>query len=88
MIILLYTHTHTHTHTHAHTHTHRRVVSNFIIQALQGKDLTIYGNGAQTRSFQYVDDLVSGLILLMNGDYDQPVNIGNPEEYTVLTFAR
>lgn len=53
-----------------------RVVSNFIIQALQGKDLTIYGTGSQTRSFQYVDDLVSGLVLLMNGGYDQPVNIG------------
>ena len=65
-----------------------RVVSNFIIQALQGKDLTIYGNGAQTRSFQYVDDLVNGLIQLMNGKYDQPVNIGNPDEYSVLQFAK
>ena len=65
-----------------------RVVSNFIIQALQGKDLTIYGNGAQTRSFQYVDDLVNGLIKLMNGKYDQPVNIGNPDEYSVLQFAK
>ena len=50
-----------------------RVVSNFIIQALQGKDITIYGEGKQTRSFQYVDDLVDGLIRLMNGDYDGPV---------------
>lgn len=64
-----------------------RVVSNFIIQALQGKDITIYGNGAQTRSFQYVDDLVSGLIALMNGDYSQPVNLGNPDEYSVKNFA-
>jgi len=64
-----------------------RVVSNFIIQALQGKDITIYGNGMQTRSFQFVDDLVEGLIRLMNGDYSQPVNIGNPDEYTVKDFA-
>lgn len=64
-----------------------RVVSNFIIQALQGKDITIYGTGAQTRSFQFVDDLVEGLIRLMNGNYSQPVNIGNPEEYTVKDFA-
>merc|ERR1711871_10587 len=53
-----------------------RVVSNFIIQALQGKDITIYGDGSQTRSFQYVDDLVDGLIKLMNSNYSQPVNIG------------
>lgn len=64
-----------------------RVVSNFIIQALQGKDITIYGNGEQTRSFQFVDDLVDGLIKLMNGDYSQPVNLGNPDEYTVKDFA-
>jgi UDP-glucuronate decarboxylase len=60
-----------------------RVVSNFIIQALQNKDITIYGNGDQTRSFQFVDDLVSGLVALMTNDYTQPVNLGNPEEYTV-----
>ncbi len=64
-----------------------RVVSNFIIQALQDKDITIYGNGEQTRSFQFVDDLVEGLIRLMNGNYDQPCNIGNPDEYTVNDFA-
>ena len=64
-----------------------RVVSNFIIQALQGKDITIYGNGKQTRSFQYVDDLVEGLIRLMNSNYSQPVNLGNPDEYTVGDFA-
>ena len=56
------------------------MVSNFIIQALQGKDITIYGQGEQTRSFQFVDDLVDGLMKLMNGGYSQPVNIGNPQE--------
>lgn len=60
-----------------------RVVSNFIIQAVQGKDITIYGEGLQTRSFQYVDDLVEGLIRLMDGNYSLPVNIGNPDEYKV-----
>jgi len=64
-----------------------RVVSNFIIQSLQGKDMTIYGDGSQTRSFQYVTDLVEGLHSLMNGDYDQPVNLGNPDEYTIKKFA-
>ena len=64
-----------------------RVVSNFIIQALQGRQITIYGNGLQTRSFQYVEDLVDCLHRLMNGDYDQPVNCGNPEEFTVKSFA-
>ncbi len=64
-----------------------RVVSNFIVQALQNKDITIYGNGKQTRSFQYVLDLVDGLIKLMNGNYSLPVNLGNPDEYTVGDFA-
>jgi UDP-glucuronate decarboxylase len=64
-----------------------RVVSNFIIQSLQQKDMTIYGNGSQTRSFQYVSDLVNGLHKLMNGDYDLPVNLGNPDEYSVKVFA-
>ena len=64
-----------------------RVVSNFIIQALQNKDLTIYGDGSQTRSFQYVSDLVDGLHALMNGNYDLPVNLGNPDEYTIKNFA-
>jgi UDP-glucuronate decarboxylase len=64
-----------------------RVVSNFIIQALQNKDITIYGDGNQTRSFQYVNDLVDGLVKLMNSDYDGPVNIGNPDEYSIKKFA-
>jgi len=64
-----------------------RVVSNFIIQCLQNKNLTIYGQGQQTRSFQYVSDLVEGLHALMNGGYDLPVNLGNPDEYSVLQFA-
>lgn len=64
-----------------------RVVSNFIIQALQGKDITIYGDGSQTRSFQYVSDLIEGLVKLMNGSYDGPVNLGNPDEYSIKNFA-
>merc|ERR1719491_1354191 len=64
-----------------------RVVSNFIIQALQNKPMTIYGDGSQTRSFQYVSDLVDGLVKLMNGGYDGPVNLGNPDEFTVKQFA-
>lgn len=64
-----------------------RVVSNFIVQALQGHDITIYGDGSATRSFQYVDDLVAGLMALMEGSYDMPVNIGNPQEYTIGQFA-
>jgi UDP-glucuronate decarboxylase len=64
-----------------------RVVSNFIIQALQNKPLTVYGQGEQTRSFQYVSDLVDGLHSLMNGDYDGPVNLGNPDEFTMKEFA-
>jgi UDP-glucuronate decarboxylase len=66
-----------------------RVVSNFILQALQGKDLTIYGNGLQTRSFQYIDDLIKGVIKMMEIDnYTGPVNLGNPEEYTIIEMAR
>jgi len=64
-----------------------RVVSNFIIQALEEKPITIYGSGEQTRSFQYVSDLVSGLVALMASNYTQPVNIGNPEEKSINTFA-
>ncbi|KAI8907908.1 hypothetical protein EDD86DRAFT_46065 [Gorgonomyces haynaldii] len=65
-----------------------RVVSNFIMQALQGKDMTIYGDGKNTRSFQYVHDLVDGLIMLMNSNYSSPVNIGNPDEFTIGDFAQ
>ncbi|KAL3896166.1 MAG: hypothetical protein SGCHY_004257 [Lobulomycetales sp.] len=64
-----------------------RVVSNFIIQSLKGEEITVYGDGSQTRSFQYVHDLVDGLIALMNSDYSDPVNLGNPEEYTIQEFA-
>lgn len=66
-----------------------RVVSNFIIQALENKDITVYGDGTQSRSFQYVDDLVEGLIKLMNTDdsFTGPVNIGNPHEMTILELA-
>ncbi|WOO77018.1 UDP-glucuronic acid decarboxylase 1 [Vanrija pseudolonga] len=64
-----------------------RVVSNFILQALKGEDMTVYGDGSQTRSFQYVHDLVDGLILLMNGPETRPVNIGNGHEFTILEFA-
>lgn len=64
-----------------------RVVSNFIIQSLQNKPLTVYGEGEQTRSFQFVTDLVDGLVALMNGQYDRPVNLGNPDEYSVRKFA-
>ncbi|AHB87650.1 dTDP-glucose 4-6-dehydratase RfbB [Thermosynechococcus sp. NK55a] len=65
-----------------------RVVSNFIVQALQGIPLTVYGDGSQTRSFCYVSDLVEGLIRLMNSDHLGPVNLGNPDEYTVLELAQ
>ena len=64
-----------------------RVVSNFIVQALQGKALTVYGDGSQTRSFCYASDLIEGFIRLMNSDYVGPVNIGNPGEYTILELA-
>jgi UDP-glucuronate decarboxylase len=64
-----------------------RVVSNFIAQSLQGKSLTVYGDGSQTRSFCYVTDQVDGLMKLMDGDHTGPINIGNPEEYTILQLA-
>lgn len=66
-----------------------RVVSNFIVQALKGEEITIYGDGKQTRSFQYIDDLVEGLIRLMNTDdsFIGPVNIGNPGEFTMIELA-
>lgn len=67
-----------------------RVVSNFIVQALKGEDITIFGDGMQTRSFQYVDDLVEGTIRMMNSepDFIGPVNIGNPNEFTMLELAQ
>jgi UDP-glucuronate decarboxylase len=65
-----------------------RVVSNFVVQALKGKPITVYGDGSQTRSFCYVSDLVEGLMRLMNGDYIGPVNLGNPGEYTILQLAQ
>ena len=65
-----------------------RVVSNFIVQALKNEPITVYGDGSQTRAFCYVDDLVDGLIKLMNSDYGLPVNLGNPGEYTILDFTK
>jgi len=67
-----------------------RVVSNFIVQALKGEDITIFGDGLQTRSFQYVDDLVEGMIRMMNSDplFLGPVNLGNPNEFTMLELAQ
>jgi len=65
-----------------------RVVSNFIVQALKNKNITIYGDGSQTRSFQYVDDLVEGMIKMMNSkNFTGPVNIGNPGEFTIKQLA-
>lgn len=67
-----------------------RVVSNFIVQALKNEPITVYGDGSQTRAFCYVDDLVDGLIKLMNNNsgFTGPVNLGNPQEYTILDFAK
>jgi UDP-glucuronate decarboxylase len=66
-----------------------RVVSNFIIQAIQGQDITIYGDGSQTRSFCYVDDLIEGFVRMMNGsdEFIGPVNLGNPDEFTIKELA-
>lgn len=64
-----------------------RVVSNFIVQALRGQSLTLYGNGSQTRSFCFVDDLVIGFLLLMESNYSGPVNLGNPGEFTIAQLA-
>jgi UDP-glucuronate decarboxylase len=66
-----------------------RVVSNFIVQALQNKPLTVYGDGSQTRSFQYIDDLIEGMIRMMNtpDEITGPINLGNPSEYTILEMA-
>jgi len=60
-----------------------RVISNFIIQALRNEKITIYGDGKQTRSFCYVDDLIEGMIFLMNSNYNNPINIGNPNEFSI-----
>jgi UDP-glucuronate decarboxylase len=67
-----------------------RVVSNFIVQALQNKPITVYGDGKQTRSFQYIDDLIEGMIRMMNtpDDITGPVNLGNPSEFTILQIAK
>lgn len=65
-----------------------RVVSNFIVQALRGHDLTVYGKGEQTRSFCYVDDLVRGIMSVMAHEYQEPINLGNPGEFTVLALAQ
>lgn len=65
-----------------------RVVSNLSVQALRGQPLTVYGDGSQTRSFCYVSDLVEGLIRLMNGESTGPINLGNPDEYTILELAQ
>jgi UDP-glucuronate decarboxylase len=66
-----------------------RVVSNFLMQALQGKPITVYGDGSQTRSYCYVEDEVRGVLALLDGDITGPVNIGNPStEHSVLDFAR
>ena len=65
-----------------------RVISNFMVQALQGEPLTIYGDGSQTRSFCYVSDLIDGILLLSRSQEHLPVNIGNPDEWTILECAR
>ncbi|HUE39795.1 MAG TPA: UDP-glucuronic acid decarboxylase family protein [Candidatus Binatia bacterium] len=64
-----------------------RVVPNFIMQALRGEDVTVYGDGKQTRSFCFVSDLVEGIVRLLGSEHDNPVNLGNPREMTVLQFA-
>ena len=67
-----------------------RVISNFITQALKNKDITIYGDGKQTRSFCFVDDLISAILLIMNidDDFTGPMNIGNPDEFTIQEIAK
>ncbi|HOK79332.1 MAG TPA: SDR family oxidoreductase [bacterium] len=64
-----------------------RVIPNFISQAIKGEPLTVYGDGKQTRSFCYVDDLIRGLLMLVESNYHMPVNLGNPEEFTILELA-
>jgi dTDP-glucose 4,6-dehydratase len=65
-----------------------RVLPNFMYQALRGEPITVYGDGKQTRSFQYVSDLVEGVVRLLATDFHEPVNIGNPAEITILEFAQ
>jgi dTDP-glucose 4,6-dehydratase len=65
-----------------------RVISNFMMQALRGEPLSIYGDGSQTRSFCYVDDLIEGILRLSRSDEHLPVNIGNPDEFTILECAQ
>ncbi len=65
-----------------------RVVSNFIVQALRNKDLTVYGDGSQTRSFCYIDDLISGILGMMDVNYKQPLNLGNPSEFSIMELAK
>ena len=65
-----------------------RAVTTFIVQALEGKPITVHGDGSQTRSFCYVDDLIEGIVRLLRSGHHEPVNIGNPEEYTVLELAK
>jgi dTDP-glucose 4,6-dehydratase len=64
-----------------------RAVTTFIVQALAGKPMTVHGDGSQTRSFTYVDDLIEGIVRLLRSGYSEPVNIGNPEEYTIIELA-
>tara|TARA_B100000925_G_C21609958_1_gene304244 strand:+ start:131 stop:526 length:396 start_codon:yes stop_codon:yes gene_type:complete len=64
-----------------------RVISNFIYQAIQNEALTIYGNGCQTRSFCYIDDLIEGLLILMESNYNKPLNLGNDQELRILDLA-
>ena len=64
-----------------------RVISNFIVQALQGEPITLYGDGQQTRSFCYVDELIDAFVLLMDADLNGPVNLGNPTEFTMRELA-
>ena len=64
-----------------------RVISNFIVQALKNQTMTLYGDGSQTRSFCYVDDLINGMILLMDSNYKNPINIGNPKEFSIKELA-
>jgi len=66
-----------------------RVISNFIVQALEGEDVTVYGDGSQTRSFCYVSDMIEGIYKLMNCEnFIGPVNLGNPNEFTILQLAK